>query len=108
MHLCVGAAKQCIHARCPAGLARHMHVGACACALIFLHARQAKMPRKWKYVAAAVVAAHVVIALILAMGSKRTALLGGVRMSALSNMSRADAWNPQVLPSVTFSVLPAS
>ena len=62
----------------------------------FLHARQAKMPRKWKYVVVAVVGAHVVIALILAAGSKRTALLGGVRMSALGNMSRADAWNPQV------------
>ena len=57
---------------------------------------QAKLPRKWQYLAAAVVGAHVVIALFLAMGSKRTALLGGVRMSALGNMSRADAWNPQV------------
>lgn len=59
---------------------------------------QARLPRKWKVLVAAVVGAHVLIAAYLAMGSRRAALLSGVRMGALGgNVSaRADAWNPQV------------
>ena len=60
---------------------------------------QARMPRKWKCLAAAVILLHVAIAVYIAAGSKRSSLFGGVRLPALGigNTGRPDSsWNPQV------------
>lgn len=77
-----------------------MLLGCTSCCMTekFLHV-QARMPRKWKFLTAAVILLHVGIAAYIAAGSRRSSLFDGVRLKGLGMGTTGQpnsSWNPQV------------